>query len=47
MLLHDVLSHAVKLFPNKTALIDGDTEYTYAQTSERIHRLAAGLLAWG
>jgi long-chain acyl-CoA synthetase len=47
MLLHDVLNHAAKLFPNKTALIDGDVEYTYAQTHERIHRLAAGLLSLG
>jgi long-chain acyl-CoA synthetase len=47
MLLHEVLDHAVKLFPNKTALIDGETTYTYAQTGERIHRLAAGLLGLG
>ncbi|MGE3073377.1 MAG: long-chain-fatty-acid--CoA ligase [Dehalococcoidia bacterium] len=47
MLLHDVLNHAVKLFPSKTACIDGDTEYTYAQTGERIRRLASGLLKLG
>ena len=47
MLLHDVLSHAVKLFPNKVAIIEGDTRYTYTQSSERIHRLAAGLLSLG
>ena len=47
MLLHDVLNHAVKLYPNKTALIDGDTTYTYGETSERIRRLASGLLGLG
>ena len=47
MLLHDVLNHAVKLFPNKTATIDGDVEYTYAESGERIRRLAAGLLSLG
>ena len=47
MLLHDVLSHAVKLWPNKTALIDGDTKYTYAQASDRVYRLAAGLHGLG
>lgn len=47
MLLHDVLSHAVKLYPEKTATIDGDVEYTYRESSERIHRLAAGLLSLG
>lgn len=47
MLLRDVLSHAVKLYPDKVALIDGDVRYTYHQASERIHRLAAGLLSLG
>ena len=47
MLLHDVLKHAVKLWPNKTAIIDGDTRYTYAQASDRVHRLAAGLHGLG
>ena len=47
MLLHDVLSHSTKLYPNKVATIDGDVEYTYAQSGERIHRLAAGLLSLG
>ncbi len=47
MLLRDVLKHAVKLWPDKTAIIDGDVEYTYRQASERVHRLAAGLLSLG
>ncbi|MFN0147414.1 MAG: long-chain-fatty-acid--CoA ligase [Dehalococcoidia bacterium] len=47
MLLRDILSHAVKLYPEKTAIIDGDVTYTYRQASERVHRLAAGLLSLG
>ena len=47
MLLRDTLNHALKLYPNKTALIDGDTRYTYKQANERVRRLAAGLLSLG
>jgi long-chain acyl-CoA synthetase len=47
MLLRDVLNHAVKLWPNKTALIDGDVRYTYREAAERVRRLAAGLLSLG
>ncbi len=47
MLLRDTLSHAVKLYADKTAMIDGDVRYTYRQLSERVHRLAAGLLGLG
>ena len=47
MLLRDVLSHAVKLFGDKVAIKDGPVNYTYHQASERIHRLAAGLLSLG
>jgi long-chain acyl-CoA synthetase len=47
VLLRDVLNHALKLYPDRPALVDGDVCYTYRQTSERIHRLAAGLLGLG
>ncbi len=47
MLLRDVLSHSIKLFPDKVAIIDGDTRYTYRQAEERVRRLAAGLLSLG
>ena len=47
MLLRDVLSHAVKLYPDKVAIIDADTCLTYRQAAERVHRLAAGLLGLG
>jgi len=47
MLLRDVLNHAVKLYPDKVAILDGDVRYTYRQASERVHRLAAGLISLG
>ena len=47
MLLRDVLAHAVKLYPDKPALLDGDATYTYRQAEERVRRLAAGLLKLG
>jgi long-chain acyl-CoA synthetase len=47
VLLRDIMSHAVKLYGNKTATIDGEIAYTYKQTEERIRRLAAGLLGLG
>lgn len=47
MLLRDVLSHAVKLYGDKVAIKDGSENYTYHQMSERVHRLAAGLLGLG
>ena len=47
MLLRDVLSHAVKLYGDKVAIKDGAVNYTYHQMSERVHRLAAGLLSLG
>ncbi len=47
MLLRDILAHALKLYPEKTAIIDGDTRYTYREAIERVHRLAAGLLSLG
>jgi acyl-CoA synthetase (AMP-forming)/AMP-acid ligase II len=47
MLLRDVLSHALKLWPEKEAIIDGDTRYTYRQAADRINRLAAGLHGLG
>lgn len=47
MLLRDVLSHAEKLWPDKVAMIDGDTRYTYRQAAERVRRSAAGLHSLG
>ncbi|MBU2548913.1 MAG: long-chain fatty acid--CoA ligase [Proteobacteria bacterium] len=37
------LIRAVKLFPERTAIVDGDLRFTYAQFNERVNRLAHGL----
>ncbi len=47
MLLRDILSHANKIYPDKVAIIDGDTRYTYRQAIERVYKLASGLLGLG
>jgi long-chain acyl-CoA synthetase len=47
MLLRDVLSHSLKLWPDKLAFIDGDARYTYRQSADRIRRLASGLHSLG
>jgi long-chain acyl-CoA synthetase len=47
MLLRDILSHARKLYPNKLAIIDGETRYTYNEAITRVERLATGLLSLG
>ena len=47
MLVRDILGRAVKLYPDNTAVIDGDVRRTYAEADERIHRLASGLLSLG
>lgn len=47
MLLRDILSHAIKVNPDKVAIIDGDVRYTYRQAVERVHRFANALLSLG
>jgi long-chain acyl-CoA synthetase len=47
MLIRDILHRAVKLYPDKVALIDGDVRLSYREANERIHRLASGLLSLG
>lgn len=47
MLLHDLLNHACKLHPQKIALIDGENQYSYQETFERIKKLAQGFLNLG
>ncbi|MDO7604891.1 MAG: AMP-binding protein, partial [Burkholderiaceae bacterium] len=43
----DVLRRTATRVPNKTAIICGETQWTYAALSARVDRLAAGLLATG
>ncbi|MBX6395227.1 MAG: long-chain-fatty-acid--CoA ligase [Alicyclobacillaceae bacterium] len=38
---------AVKLYPNKTAVIDGDKRFTYREFNERVNRLSHGLRKLG
>jgi long-chain acyl-CoA synthetase len=47
LFVHDILEHATKLYPDKTALIDLDRTYTYREARDRVWRLAAGLLGLG
>ena len=43
ILVGDILEHAVTLYGEQTALIDGDRRFTYREASARVRRLAAGL----
>ena len=43
----DPLARAVQIAPNKTALIDGDATFSYAELSNRCARLVAGLYNLG
>ncbi len=47
MNIGDVLDHAVALFGDRPALVDGATQYTYREAAERVRRLAGGLLKVG
>lgn len=42
-----VLDRAVRLFPNRTAIIDGPVQLTYRQLAERVRRLAAAFRSRG
>ena len=46
-LLGDVLEHAVALYGDRTAVIDGAARFTYRELSERVRRLAGALLGLG
>jgi fatty-acyl-CoA synthase len=47
LLINDFLRRAAKLYPNKTAIVDGNRRYTYRQFQERVNQLAHALLALG
>lgn len=46
-LVGDILERSVLLYGDRPAVIDGDVRRTYAETSDRIRSLAAGILALG
>ncbi len=47
LLVGDFLRRAAKLYPNKTAIVDGDLRFTYRQFQERVNGLGHALLALG
>ena len=47
MLITDFLRRAVRLYPDKTACVDGDLRLTYGELDERVNRLANALLDLG
>jgi long-chain acyl-CoA synthetase len=42
-----ILDRAVRFFPDRTALVDGDVRLTYRELGDRVNRLANALLAMG
>ncbi len=47
LLINDFLRRAAKLYPNKTAIVDGRQRFTYRQFQERVNQLAHALLSLG
>jgi len=47
MLITDFLVRAVRLYPDKVAIVDGDQRFTYRQFAERVDRLSNALLDLG
>ena len=47
LLINDFLRRAAKLYPTKTAIVDGDNRFTYREFQERSNQLAHALLALG
>jgi fatty-acyl-CoA synthase len=47
LLITDFLRRAVALYPDKTAVVDGDNRFSYRELDERVDRLSNALLALG
>ncbi|MEO9255837.1 MAG: AMP-binding protein, partial [Tepidiformaceae bacterium] len=47
LLVNDFLRRAAKLYPNKTAIVDGSNRFTYRQFQERVNQLAHALMGLG
>lgn len=47
MLVSDFLDRARRLYPDKTAIVDGDRRFTYREWGERVDRLSNALLGLG
>lgn len=42
-----ILRRAVKLYPNKTAVVDGNLSFTYLELGERVNRATHAILDLG
>ena len=47
LLVTDFLDRAVRIYPDKLAIVDGDRRYTYRKFNERVDRLSNALLDLG
>jgi fatty-acyl-CoA synthase len=47
LLVNDFLRRAAKLYPDKTAIVDGERRFTYRQFQQRVNQLARGLFSLG
>jgi acyl-CoA synthetase (AMP-forming)/AMP-acid ligase II len=47
LLVDDFLRRATQVYPGKTAVVDGELRLTYAQLTDRVHRLSNALLDLG
>ncbi len=47
LLINDFLRRAAKLYPQKTAVVDGERRFSYRQFQKRVNQLAHALLAMG
>src|SRR5262245_34324375 len=47
LLVHDFLHRSARLYADKTAVIDGDKRFTYAELQARVNRMSNALLALG
>ena len=47
LLVDDFLTRAARLYPSKTAIVDGDKRFSYADYQARVNQLAHALLACG
>ena len=47
LLITDFLRRAVRHYPNKTAVVDGNNRFSYRELDERVDRLSNALLDLG
>ena len=47
LLVDDFLKRPAAIYPQKTAIVDGDLRFTYAEYQERVNRLSNALLSLG